>query len=157
MQVGRIQPFFQKLAKKISQNDKFYNKVNNSILPVSETIIATGAYSYFIEHNDNLERERKPALQYQNLICGAVGIFIASKVNKSIQKHQEKIIEILNTKKNTHRPDKLINGLRIAMPVVIFSAVVRFLVPVLSTPISAKISEIQQKKFKNIDKNNKKC
>lgn len=159
MRINNIRPLFQTIAKKVSQNNKLYDKVNNNILPVGETIIATSAYSFFIQNNKNLEDERKPALHYQNIICGAVGIFIASKVNKSIQKHQDEIIKILNKNKTLHRPDKLINGLKIAMPVMIFTSVVRFLIPVLATPISAKINDIRKRMFEytpDIDKNIKK-
>ena len=49
----------------------------------------------FIEKNKDIERERKPALQYQNLICGVAGATLANGVNNNIQKHQVKIIEEL--------------------------------------------------------------
>ena len=158
MAISKITPVIQKLAKNISQNEQLRNRINNKILPIGETIIATGAYSFFIEHNDRLEKERKPALQYQNIICGLTGILVASKVNDIIQTHQEKIIKVLKKNKNIHRPDKIINGLKIAMPVVIFTSVVRFLIPVLATPISSKINEIKKYMFdydKYIDKDGK--
>ena len=159
MAISKITPVVQKLAKNISQNEQLRNRINNKILPIGETVIATGAYSFFIEHNDKLEKERKPALQYQNIICGLAGILVASKVNDTIHKHQEKIIEVLKNNKNIHRPDKIINGLKIAMPVIIFTSVVRFLIPVIATPISSKINEIKTYMFdyeKYIDKKQKK-
>lgn len=159
MKINSISPVIQKIAKRMSQNEKLRNNINNNILPIGETLIATGAYSFFIQNNDKLEKERKPALQYQNVMCGLAGVLIATKVNSFTQKHQEKIIEILNKNNTIHRPDKLINGLKIAMPVVIFTSVVRYLIPVIATPISSKINEIKEQMFnyKNyIDKKNKK-
>ena len=158
MAISKITPVIQKLAKNISQNEQLRNRINNKFLPIGETAIAPGAYSFFIEHNDKLEKERKPALQYQNIICGLAGILVASKVNDIIYKHQEKIIEVLKNNKNIHRPDKIINGLKIAMPVVIFTSVVRFLIPVIATPISSKINEIKKYIFnyeEYLDKNKK--
>ena len=135
----------QNIAKKVSQNDKLYDKVNNVILPVGETTIATALYAYNIHKNKDIEKERKPALQYQNLICGVAGATLANGVNKSIQKHQKGIIEALKRNKSIKNPEGLINGLKIAMPVVVFTSIIRFLIPVVSTPISSKISEISQK------------
>lgn len=143
----KISKVMQDFAKKVSQNDKLYDKINNKILPIGESAVATGMYSLFIEKNDHIERERKPALQYQNLICGLIGMFSANKINQSIQKHQEKIIEVLRNNKNIQNPESLISGLKIAMPIVIFGLIIRFLLPVVSTPISSKINEIKQSKL----------
>lgn len=146
MRINKISEHIQKFVKKVAENDKLYDKINNKILPIGESTLATGMYALFIEKNDHIEKERKPALQYQNLICGAVGMFSANKINQSIQKHQAKIIEALKKNKDIQNPETLINGLKIAMPIIIFSAIIRFLLPVISTPISSKIN---QKRIKN--------
>lgn len=141
MKINKITQNLQKFAKKVSQDEKLYNKVNNYIIPIGETIVATGLYDVFIKHNKHLENDRKPALRYQNAICGIAGIALSSSVNKSISKHQEGIINALKKNKTLKNPEEFINGLKIAMPVVVFTSIIRFLIPVISTPISAKIRE----------------
>lgn len=145
MKIPKISQAIQRMAKKIANDEKLYDKMNNVILPISETTVATGMYAYFIEKNKKIEKERKPALQYQNLICGVAGATLANGVNNSIQKHQAKIIESLKKNKNIQNPEGLINGLKIAMPVIIFTSIIRFLIPVISTPISSRMHEIQEK------------
>lgn len=145
MKVNRISQAIQKMAKRIATDEKLYDKMNNVILPVGETAVATGMYAFFIDKNKKIEKERKPALQYQNLICGVAGATMANGVNKSIQKHQAEIIKILQKDKNIRNPEGLINGLKIAMPVIIFTSIIRFLIPVISTPISSRMHEIQEK------------
>lgn len=147
MKINKISAFIQKIAKKVSQNEKLYDKINNVILPVGETAIATGLYAYNIHKSKTIEDERKPALHYQNLICGVAGATLANGINKSVQKHQNGIIEALKRNKSIKNPESLINGLRIAMPVVIFTTIIRFLIPVISTPISSKINEMKQNKL----------
>lgn len=145
MKVNRISQAIQKMAKRIATDEKLYDKMNNVILPVGETAVATGMYAFFIDKNKKIEKERKPALQYQNLICGVAGATMANGVNKSIQKHQAEIIKVLQKDKNIRNPESLINGLKIAMPVIIFTSIIRFLIPVISTPISSRMHEMQEK------------
>lgn len=149
MRINKISNTIQRWATNISKNEKMYDKINNKIFPIGETTVATGFYSLFIQKNKKIEKERKPALHYQNIICGVAGILLANKVNKSIQKHQTNIIKILEQNKSIKNPAGLVNGLKIAMPVIIFTSIVRFFIPVISTPISSKITEIQDKKKLN--------
>ncbi len=149
MKVNKITQTLQNIAKKVSQNDKLYDKINNVYLPIGETTIATGLYSYFIEKNKTIEKERKPALQYQNIICGVAGAILANGVNSSIQKHQAKIIEELKKDKSIKNPEQLISGLKIAMPLIVFTSIIRFLIPVISTPISSRMHEMQDKRKLN--------
>lgn len=145
MKINKISQAIQKFSKKIANNDKLYDKMNNVILPIGETAVATGMYAYFIDKNKSIEKERKPALQYQNIICGVAGATLANGVNKKIQKYQLKIIESLQKNNNIKNPKELINGLKIAMPVIVFTSIIRFLIPVISTPISSRIEEYKQK------------
>ena len=149
MKINKISQIIQKTAKRIANDEKLYDKMNNVILPVGETAVATGMYAYFIDRNKDIERERKPALQYQNLICGVAGATMATGVNKSIQKHQVEIIKVLQKNKSIQNPEGLINGLKIAMPVIIFTSIIRFLIPVISTPISSRMHEIQERRKKS--------
>lgn len=150
MKINKITQAIQKMAKNISRDEKTYDKINNVILPIGETTVATGMYSYFIEKNKKIEKERKPALQYQNIICGVAGATLANKINSSIQKHQKGIINTLKQNKEIKNPEGLINGIKIAMPVIVFTSIVRFLIPVIATPIS---SIIQEQKLKKQQKN----
>ena len=146
MNINKISQSIQSFAKRVSKDEKLYNKVNNYIIPAGETVVATGLYDLFIMKNKHLDEERKPALRYQNIICGIAGIGLSSMVNKSIAKHQSKIIEAIKKNKALNNPEEFINGLKIAMPVVVFTSIIRFLIPVISTPIS---SAINQKRLTN--------
>ena len=135
----------QRLISKTS-NPKFYEKLNNN-LPMLETTIATIAYSASIALNNKIEKERKPSMQYQNIICGTSGIILSSKVNKFINKHKVGICNEL-AKRNIDKVNNIIKGFQVALPLIIFSTILRFIIPVISVPISTKIEEIRK------DKNN---
>lgn len=150
MIINKLSNSLEKWAYNVSTNKKQYDKINNIIFPIGESLFAGSMYSYFIDKNKNIEKERKPALQYQNIICTLGGIFLSNTINKSIQKHQEGIVESLK-EMNLSNGEKLINGLRIAMPIIIFTSIIRFFIPVISTPISSKITEIQKREKNKIN------
>lgn len=49
MKINKISQAIQRMAKRVSANEKMYDKMNNVILPIGETTIATGMYALFIE------------------------------------------------------------------------------------------------------------
>ena len=132
----------QSLVNK-TKDPVFYKKFNNN-LPILETSVATICYSASIQQNKTIEQERKPALHYQNWIAGACGIILGSSINRFINKHKDRLCVELESK-NIPKIHNVIKGVQIAMPIVIFSFLLRFIIPVLSTPISTKIEEFRKK------------
>lgn len=126
----------QRFISKTQNKPEFYKKVNNS-LPILETSVATLCYSIAIQNNSKIEKDRKPALHYQNWICGGAGILFGSAINKFINKYKNEICT--NLEKNGKNIDKLhnvIKGVQVALPLIIFSTLLRYIIPVISTPIS---------------------
>ena len=56
---------------------------------------------------------------------------------------------MMQKNKSIQNPEGLINGLKIAIPVIIFTSIIRFLIPVISTPISSRMHEIQERRKKS--------
>jgi hypothetical protein len=95
-------------------------------------------------NNKKIEKERKPAMHYQNWICGASGVVFGSTLNKIIDKYKNGICKHLENKTNIPKLHNVIKGVQVAVPLVIFSILLRFIAPVLSTPISTHIERFRQ-------------
>ena len=141
----------RKLIDKTQNNPNFYRKLNNN-LPIFETFVATTCYSGAIYLNKDIEQKRKPAMHYQNWICGASGILLGSSLNKLIDKYKMDICKHLKNKTNIPKLHNVIKGVQVAIPLIIFSTFLRFIMPVISTPISTHIERIRLKN-KNKDNN----
>ena len=135
--------YVQNFINKTQKNPKFYKKINDK-LPILETSVATLCYSACIYQNKSIEKERKPALHYQNWIGGAAGILLGSRINKFVNKHKDSLCKELQ-KRNIYKCNNVIKGVQVALPLVIFSALLRFIIPVISTPISTKLERIRNK------------
>jgi len=136
-----IQNFIKK-----TKSPEFYKRLNNT-LPLIESSFATICYSGAIWQNKTIEEDRKMPLQWQNLICGSTGILASKKINDIITIHQEKLIKELNNY-NIPKINNIIKGIKILLPLVITSFMLRFLIPIISTPISTFI-ELKRNKGKN--------
>lgn len=141
----------RKLIDKTQSSSTFYRKLNNN-LPIFETTVATGCYSGAIYLNKDIEKKRKPAMHYQNWICGASGIILGSSLNKIIDKYKIGICKHLENKTNIYKLHNVIKGVQVAIPLIIFSTFLRFIMPVISTPISTNIERMRLRN-KNKDKN----
>ena len=133
----------RKLIDKTQNSPEFYKKLNNN-LPILETTVATGCYSIAIQNNKTIEKDRKPAMHYQNIICGICGITLGASLNKIIGKYKNNICKELKGR-NIYKLHNVIKGVQIAIPLIIFSTFLRFIVPVLATPISTHIERIRRK------------
>lgn len=131
-----------KLIDKTQNNPGFYKRLNNN-LPIIETTVATTCYSGAIYLNKNIEQKRKPAMHYQNWICGISGILLGSALNKLIDKYKIEICKNLKGKNNILKLHNVIKGVQVAIPLIIFSTLLRFIMPVLSTPISTHIERFR--------------
>lgn len=148
MRIIATNKLVKKLIDRTQSNPDFYRKLNNN-LPIFETSVATTCYSGAIYLNNNIEQNRKPAMHYQNWICGASGIFLGSSLNKIIDKYKVDICKHLEGKVNIPKLHNVIKGVQVAIPLVIFSTFLRFIMPVIATPISTYIERIRMNKIKN--------
>src|SRR5574344_2476160 len=144
MKVIATNKYVRKLIDKTQSSPTFYKKLNNN-LPILETTIATGCYSVAIQKSNTIEKDRKPALHYQNWICGASGIIFGASINKVVDKYKTSICKNLENKTNIYKLHNVIKGVQVAIPLIIFSTLLRFIAPVLSTPISTYIERIRRK------------
>lgn len=144
MKIIATNKLVRKLIDHTQNSPKFYKKINNN-LPILETIVATTCYSGAIYLNKDIEGKRKPAMHYQNWICGASGILLGSSLNKMINKYKVNICSSLEYRTNIPKLHNVIKGVQVAIPLIIFSTLLRFIAPVLSTPISTHIERVRQK------------
>ena len=121
----------------------------NEGLPLLSGTVCTGSYIYATAHDKYIPKEQKPILQYQNVINGVAGITISAGLNQWAYKKTEKIIKCLD-KRVFKESSNIINGIRIAVPIVITSAVMRLLISSGSVLLSD-----WYKRFKDFTKNGK--
>lgn len=145
MKIIATNKLVRKLIDKTQNSPKFYKKLNEN-LPTLETVVATGCYSIAIDNNKKLEKERKPAMHYQNWICGASGVVLSSTLNKLIDKYKIGICKHLENKADIPKIHNVIKGVQVAVPLVIFSFFLRFIMPVVATPISTYIERVRNKR-----------
>ena len=86
MKVIATNKYVRKLIDKTQSSPTFYKKLNNN-LPILDTTIATGCYSVAIQKSNTIEKDRKPALHYQNWICGASGIIFGANRQEKVLKY----------------------------------------------------------------------
>ena len=144
MKIIATNKLVRRLIDKTQNNPKFYKRLNEN-LPILETVVATTCYSIAIDNNRKIEKDRKPAMHYQNWICGASGIILGSTLNKTIDKYKTGICKHLENKTNIPKLHNTIKGVQVAVPLVIFSFFLRFIMPVVSTPISTYIERARNK------------
>lgn len=121
----------------------------NEGLPLLSGTVCTGSYIYATAHDKYIPKEQKPILQYQNVINGVAGITISAGLNQWAYKKTEKIIKCLD-KRVFKESSNIVNGIRISVPIVITSAVMRLLISSGSVLLSD-----WYKRFKDFTKNGK--
>ena len=137
-----VQNFIKKTSDK-----KFYNKINSN-LPQIESVFAGICYIGAIQSSKTIPEERKPSQHFQTIIGTGAGMLISKKLDNWAKKHQEQIckeLELLNIPKSKN----VLQGIRVLIPMLITTAILRFGVSVLSVPISSKIAQLTKDKKKN--------
>ena len=105
-------------------------KFLNNTIPQIETAFSTACYMFSTAKQKNIDDDRKKMLQIQHVASGLVGIIIASKANRAVGKFGEKVIENLDTSKiNADVIKQISTGIRIAIPLLVTSCIMRFLIP----------------------------
>lgn len=134
----------QKVVRNMVENSDYKNAINTK-LPIFESLVATSSYSIAIASNNKIEKDRKPAMHWQNIISGGTGILLGAKINKMIQGAQDKICKHVGLR-NIDKVNNVINGIKVAVPLIVFSTLLRFVVPVIATPISTMLTKNKKDK-----------
>lgn len=133
----------QKVYKTLLNPDK--ETFLNNTLPLIESAVCTGSYCYATAHDKKIPEAQKPALQWQNILNGAIGIAVSGRMNKWVSKQGAKVIKDLKPElvKNF---DEVVNGVRVGLPILMTSLIMRWGVSTLSVPVSEKIKKLGSKK-----------
>ncbi len=137
-----IQNFIKKTGDK-----KFYDKFNRNI-PIIESAFAGICYCGATYFNKRLDKKRKPAIMWQNILGCIFGMTVSKTIDNSINNLKNNICNNLKNSKNITDINKITNGFRIALPLITTATITRFLVPVILVPLSTKIEEFRKNENK---------
>ena len=116
--------FFKWAAKPASE------RFLNNTLPQIETVFSTACYMVSTARQKNIDDDRKKMLQIQHLASGVIGLTVASAANKAISNFGEKVVEHLDPQKiNPEAVKQVSTGLKVALPLVTTSCIMRFAIP----------------------------
>lgn len=148
MKIPKISEVAANIAKS-SIGQKVYGKLLdpkhetfiNNTLPLMESAVCTASYIYATATNKKIPEERKPILQWQNVLNGAIGITISGGLNKFVSKKGAEISKKLDPSlvKNF---DKVVSGVKVGLPILTTALVMRLGVSYLTVPMSAAAKKI---------------
>lgn len=136
-----VQSFINKTRDK-----KFYDSFNRNI-PIIETFFSGIVYCGAIYADRNLEKKRKPALYWQSILGCVCGMTVSKWVDNSITGFRNNLCKELSLK-NIKNVDKIVGGMRIAIPLLTVASITRFGLPVLIAPLSTKVEEYRKLNIK---------
>lgn len=136
------QEFYKKFA------DPKYDNFLNNTLPIIESGVCTLSYVYATHHDKKIPKDQKPMLQWQNIISGGIGMLISAGLNKKVSKLGEDIIKGLKPEL-MHDSHKIIDGIKVGLPILVTSIIMRFGVASAVVPVSTWIESIRNKHKKN--------
>lgn len=133
----------QNLAKTFSPKDA--DIARN--ISMATDILLTTSFIHQTMKNKEIEKERKKPLIYNNLISTEVSLVGGFTIDKMVKKGTEKFIEKFSQiNKNNPKLNKYIEGINILRPTLIFAGIYYGILPMVSTFMSDKFSEKQDKK-----------
>lgn len=135
----KFQEFYKKCT--LPKSEKFIN----SYLPVCESALCTGAYVFATARDKGINKERKPILQWQNVLSGIFGMTLSAGLNKRVGKMSSKIEKGLNPELIKDF-NKVRNGLFVGLPIMSTTIIMRFFMPLISVPLSDVANYIVNKK-----------
>lgn len=144
MRIGNIFTAFaksnvgQKFYKNIA-NPK-YDKFMNVYLPICESAVVSSFYMISTAAQKKIDPESRQALQWQNILSLLFSVGLAIPLNKGVAKFGEKIVKNLKPElmEDGH---KVIDGIRVGLPILNSIVISRFLVAVGLVPLSSKIRD----------------
>ena len=126
--------FYKKVLDPKSEN--FLNYTT----PILETALVSSFYIASTAMQKKIDKDSKQALQWQNVLSGVASVGISIPMNKGVSKLADKVSAHL---KPELIPDchKVVNGLKVGLPVISSLLISRFLIAVALVPISSKIRD----------------
>lgn len=152
MKVPGISDILTKVAKSKTGQRVYKNLLKpdketflNNTLPLIESGVCTASYCFATAHDKKIPKEQKPALQWQNILNGVIGILVSGRLNRWVSKQGAKVIKDLKPEliKNF---DEVVSGVRVGLPILMTSLVMRWGVSTMSVPVSEKFKKIGHKK-----------
>lgn len=155
MRVGNI---FTKIAKS-KTGQKIYKKVLDpkhdkfldNTLPIIESGVVSSFYIVSTAMQKKIDDDSRKALQIQNVLSLAFSVGMAIPLNKRVGKFGEKVIKNLKPElmEDGH---KVIDGIKVGLPILSSIIISRFLVAVGLVPLSSKIRDsVKSSKDKKLD------
>ena len=149
--------FFTRIANS-KWGKKFYKEILNPSrekwldrnLPIIESATISSFYIASTAVQTKIDKDSKTALQIQNLLSFVASVGLSIPLNKAVSKFGEKVIKYLKPQlmEDGH---KVVDGIKVGLPVVNSLLVSRFLVAVALVPLSSVIRDTV-KKYKGSDK-----
>ena len=124
-----------------------HDKFMNTYLPICESAVVSGFYMISTAMQKKIDPESRQALQWQNVLSLLFSVGLAIPLNKGVAKFGEKIIKNLKPElmEDGH---KVVDGIRVGLPILNSILISRFLVAVGLVPLSSKIRDsIKQHKL----------
>lgn len=144
MKIGNI---FTRFAKS-KTGQKIYKKLLdpksedflNNTLPLIECTTVSAFYVASTAVQKKIDDDSKKALQIQNILSWIVSIGLSMPLNKKVTKAGEGIIKHLKPElmQDAH---KVIDGIKVGLPMLNSLLISRFLVAVALVPLSSKIRD----------------
>ena len=152
MKIGNI---FTKIAN-TKWGKKFYKeildpkhtKVLDTYLPVFESGLISSFYIVSTAVQPKIDKDSKTALQIQNILSFLASVGLSIPMNKGIAKFGDRIIKHLKPEL-MNDGHKVLDGIRVGLPLVNSLVVSRFLIATALVPISSIIREGVKKHNEN--------
>ena len=154
MRVGNLFTTFakSKIGQKFYKNiaDPKHDKFMNVYLPICESAVVSSFYMISTAAQKKIDPESRQALQWQNILSLLFSVGLAIPLNRGVAKFGEKIVKNLKPElmEDGH---KVIDGIRVGLPILNSIVISRFLVAVGLVPLSSKIRDsIKKNKVDNL-------
>lgn len=142
----RINPFTAIAKSKVGQRvyksmlDPSKDTFWNNTTPLLETTASSICYIVATQVQKDIDDKSKKAMQWQNILSWVFSIGISAKLNKSVTKFGEQLVKHL---KPEIIPDshKVINGIKVGLPIAVVTLINRFILPTVFVPISSVIRD----------------
>jgi hypothetical protein len=136
----------QRLIKSISKPDK--EPLLNVAIPIIEATYAKAFYCMTVKNNKNIPEERKNPMIIQSAISGVAGIFGGAALASAVNPFKNKVVENIE-KSSLKNKLGIKNGLNILVPLLATTFAMRYVIPVISVPISVSLNSMFKKKKSN--------
>ena len=151
MKIGNI---FTRIAN-TEWAKKFYKKVLDpknqkaldTYLPVFESGLISSFYIFSTAIQPKIDKDSKIALQIQNVLSFLASVGLSIPMNKGVSKFGDNVIKHLKPEL-MNDGHKVVNGIKVGLPIAMSLLVSRFLVATALVPISSVIRE-GVKKYNN--------